>query len=181
MPNTSASAASSTGGHTVLTFAYENNEKDHWLTPPALLKALGEFYLDPCANIHQPWRTAKVQYALPEQDGLLLPWSGRVFANPPYGNQTGKWVQRMALHNNGIMLIFARTETHDFRPIWKYATALLFLYKRLKFHTPDGKLPKGGGGTAPSVLVAFGKQQVSSLASLPQKGFAGALITAWTP
>ncbi|NCW30719.1 MAG: adenine methyltransferase, partial [Alphaproteobacteria bacterium] len=29
-----------------------------WLTPPAVIKALGEFDLDPCASLDRPWDTA---------------------------------------------------------------------------------------------------------------------------
>lgn len=76
-------------------FAREDNQKDHWLTPPELLTALGGFDLDPCAYHSQPWKTAKTQYALPEHDGLLMPWEGRVWCNPPYGKETKKWIERM--------------------------------------------------------------------------------------
>lgn len=32
--------------------------KDEWLTPPAIIKALGEFDLDPCAPVgwQTPWK-----------------------------------------------------------------------------------------------------------------------------
>ncbi len=30
-----------------------------WLTPPAIIKALGEFDLDPCCPPVMPWRTAR--------------------------------------------------------------------------------------------------------------------------
>jgi len=146
-------------------FAFETPEgenlTDHWLTPPALLEAAGPFDLDPCAYQHQPWKTAATMYSLPHQNGLLLPWHGTVFCNPPYGPEVGKWAERLALHNNGLLLVFARTETHAFRPVWKYATAILFFYSRIHFHMPDGKAKSGGG--APSVLAAFGKQNIERL------------------
>jgi len=63
-------------------------QTDCWLTPPEIIEALGPFDLDPCAAPGQPWATAKHQYA-PPQDGLELPWFGRVWVNPPYGQQTG--------------------------------------------------------------------------------------------
>ena len=86
---------------------------DCWLTPPEIIKALGPFDLDPCAAPGQPWPTAKHHYALP-QDGLQLPWFGRVWLNPPYGQQTGLWLERLNQHGNGIALVFARTETAMF-------------------------------------------------------------------
>lgn len=35
-------------------------KNDEWLTPPHVLKALGEFDLDPCAPITRPWEIAKL-------------------------------------------------------------------------------------------------------------------------
>lgn len=159
--------------------AYEDNATDHWLTPPELLQSLGLFDLDPCAYAKQPWGTAKKHYALPECDGLLLPWDGRVWCNPPYGNETGKWMNRMALHRNGLMLVFARTETHKFRPAWDTGDALYFFYRRIAFRRPDGS--KSDGGTAPSVLIAFGESNVESLRILKRTRFNGALVTKWEP
>ena len=86
---------------------------DCWLTPPEIIEALGPFDLDPCAAPGQPWTTAEHQYA-PPQDGLQLPWFGRVWLNPPYGQQTGLWLDRLSRYGNGVALVFARTETAMF-------------------------------------------------------------------
>lgn len=48
---------------------------DEWLTPPELIRALGEFDLDPCAPAKRPWDTAKLHYSLPT-DGLKMKWGG---------------------------------------------------------------------------------------------------------
>lgn len=92
--------------------------KDEWLTPPEILKLLGapqSFDLDPCAPINRPWDVAKHHYTIVE-DGLLKPWFGRVFLNPPYGGPPifGPWMRRMVVHGHGTALIFARTETELF-------------------------------------------------------------------
>lgn len=58
--------------------------KDEWLTPPEIIKALGQFDLDPCAPVVRPWDTAERHYSI-KDNGLMLPWSGRVWCNPPYG------------------------------------------------------------------------------------------------
>jgi len=55
-------------------FGYEKpnvGETNDWLTPPALLKRLGTFDLDPCGCVGMPWRTATTTYFLPEHDGLV--------------------------------------------------------------------------------------------------------------
>jgi hypothetical protein len=64
----------------------------------------------------------------------------------------------MALHNNGIALVFARTETRAFfHHVWPFAGALLFLRGRLTFYTPQGfSAPMGHNSGGPSVLIAYG-------------------------
>ena len=41
-----------------------DDSKDEWLTPPHIIRALGEFDLDPCAPhiSRRPWNTAKRHY-----------------------------------------------------------------------------------------------------------------------
>jgi len=147
-------------------FAHEDNATDHWLTPPDLIELLGPFDLDPCAYHSQPWKTAAVQYALPETDGLMHPWQPGAFVwcNPPYGPEMPKWMQRMSLHRNGLMLIFARCETNAFTQVWDYANAVGFLKGRIKFCRPTGE--PGESGTAPSAVIAFGEEAVCRLARL---------------
>lgn len=135
---------------------------DEWLTPPPILKALGEFDLDPCSPVDRPWPTARTHYTI-EDDGLSQPWQGRVWLNPPYGSETGRWLARLAEHGNGIALIFARTETDMFhRWGWQAASAMLFLSGRLHFYTVKGERAAANAG-APSVLIAYGLQNVMAL------------------
>jgi hypothetical protein len=154
------------GGHQVS----RKSRTDEWLTPPAVLKALGPFCLDPCAPINRPWPTAERHYTVLD-NGLLLPWVGRVWLNPPYHTTViGRWLGRMAAHNHGIALIFARTETAAFhRFVWQCASALLFIRGRLDFHTVTGDVGRRPDGTAansgaPSVLCAYGAADAEALA-----------------
>jgi hypothetical protein len=145
---------------------------NNWLTPPALLHRFGTFDLDPCGCADMPWRTATTTYFLPEQNGLTEPWNGRVFCNPPYGPNVGDWAKRMSEHGNGIMLIFARTETSTWQQdIFPFADATLFLAGRVRFYLPTGE--QGGSGTAPSALLAYGQNNVDALRNA---GIAGAFF-----
>lgn len=135
--------------------------KEDWLTPPEIIRALGVFDLDPCSPIGRPWDTAAKHYTM-HDNGLMKPWSGRVWLNPPYGNETDKWMRRLADHGDGVALIFARTETGTFFPwVWDYADAILFLRGRVCFYTREGK--KAGPAGAPSCLIAYGKQNAATL------------------
>jgi len=94
---------------------------DEWLTPPHVLLALGApltFDLDPAASLFFPRRAARRGYTI-KDNGLALPWSGRVWLNPPYGLMCGTWLKLLADHGDGIALIFARTETTFFHAqVW---------------------------------------------------------------
>ena len=137
-------------------------ETDVWLTPPEIVKALGPFDLDPCSPLDRPWDTAKKHYTI-EDDGLAQQWAGRVWMNPPYGAQAATWLERLAVHGDGIALVFARTETKMFfNHVWPHATALLFIEGRLHFHRPDGTRAKANSG-APSVLIAYGDKAAHKL------------------
>lgn len=139
--------------------------KDEWLTPPEIIKALGEFDLDPCSpGTRRPWDTAKRHYGFTDgEDGLMLPWNGRVWLNPPYSNEAKRWLSRLAMHGDGIALIFARTETEAFfETVWGQAHGILFLKGRLHFHHVSGDRAGGNAG-APSCLVAYGVKNAHCL------------------
>jgi phage N-6-adenine-methyltransferase len=95
-----------------------------WATPPELFAALdarfGPFTLDPCAT---PDNAKCARYYTREQDGLAQPWGGRVFVNPPYGREAGRWVARAwqavayGEAELAVLLLKAATETswwHDY-------------------------------------------------------------------
>lgn len=147
--------------------------KDEWLTPPFILKALGDFDLDPCAPIKRPWDMAKQHFTVLD-DGLSNPWSGRVWCNPPYGAMAAQWLARLAAHGNGIALVFARTETAAWvEHVWAKADAVLFIAGRLHFHHVDGSRAPANSG-APSALIAYGKECAERLATC---GISGAFVS----
>ncbi len=147
-----------------------NTTKDEWLTPPEIIKSLGSFDLDPCAPINRPWPTAMNHFTILD-DGLLREWFGRVWLNPPYGKALAAWMNRMAMHANGIALTFARTDTnvfHDF--VFPVADSIFFIRQRLTFYNVDGSKGHFNGG-APSVLIAYGEENSESLKNINLKGF----------
>jgi hypothetical protein len=142
-------------------------ETTTWLTPHFVHESLGTFDLDPCAATD--WLTAQRHIILPE-DGFAAEWDGRVWLNPPYGDEVWPWLAKLAAHGTGTALIFARTETAGFvREVWEKATAVKFLHGRLYFHYPDGTRAPANSG-APSVLVAYGPNDAAQLAKSSLKG-----------
>lgn len=142
-----------------------------WLTPPSLLRLLGEFDLDPCCpDTPMPWRTAK-RMVTKSEDGLATDWNlQRVWLNPPYGNEAIPFFEKMVSHSGGgIALVFARTENKLWQDhIFPYAKAIVFLRGRLRFCRADGTL--GNTSPAPSALVTFDNRDAGLLQELTQKG-----------
>lgn len=140
-------------------------ESVEWYTPSWVFEALGlEFDLDPCHPMGEPlpWVPADFRYT-EEDNGLIQPWHGRVWLNPPYGREMWKWLLRMHQHGNGMALIFARTDTDWFHQYVAEASGVLFLNRRVQFVGRDGKPKpnKQGKVSSPgcgSMLVAWGKE-----------------------
>lgn len=119
--------------------------------------------------MNRPWDTAKQHYTLAD-DGLAQDWAGRVWLNPPYGPGMDKWLARLAGHDGGgLALIFARTETRAFfSEVWDKADALLFFRGRIKFYTAEGT--QAQAAQSPSVLIAYGQQEVAALHKVADLG-----------
>jgi len=155
-------------------FNSNTENEEQWLTPPELIKSLGEFDLDPCSPEPEirPWDTAAGHFSKSD-DGLKTPWFGRVWCNPPYGRETFKWMKKLAEHGNGIALIFARTETIGFhKEIWDKADAIFFFKGRINFYRITGERSKATANAA-SCLVVYGQ---SNIASVRDSGLKGKLV-----
>ena len=132
-----------------------SSKTDEWPTPQSLFDELNEefhFTLDPCSTDEN----AKCEkHYTKEQDGLAQSWEReRVFCNPPYGREIGKWVEKCYTEHLKpgtltVMLIPSRTDTkwfHEF--IWGKAE-IRFIKGRLKFGEASNSAP------FPSMIVIF--------------------------
>lgn len=136
---------------------------EEWYTPPAIFEALGlSFDLDPAHPVERlPWVPAAQTYCVYD-DGLSLPWHGRVWLNPPYGTIVDRWLERFVEHGHGIALVFARTDTEWFHRRALAVDAWCFLRGRLKFIDAEGE-PASDNAGAPSMLLAAGEDCVAAL------------------
>ncbi len=117
--------------------------RSDWNTPIALYKQLDKefaFNDDPCHK-DSVW------------DGLSVEWGTRVFCNPPYCRQIGRWIAKAyEEHKKGklvVLLIPSRTDTSWWHDYVMKAQEIRFLRGRLCFD--DGK----GRATFPSAVVIF--------------------------
>lgn len=132
-----------------------SSKTDQWATPQNYFDELNKefvFDLDPCAD-ESNYKCEK--FFTKEENGLLQDWGGcRVFCNPPYGKEIGKWVQKCYEEGHKentlvVMLIPARTDTKYFHDYILNRAEVRFVSGRLKF----------GGATAgapfPSMVAIF--------------------------
>ena len=142
-----------------------------WYTPAWIFDALGILFdLDPASPHDHPTAVPAANKYTVFDDGLKLPWSGRVWLNPPYSRVTGAWVRRMIEHGDGILLVFSRTDAAWCQQAMTNATAILFVAGRVQFdpgHENKQKVSRCGAGT---VLFAFGDACADALRNLGSKG-----------
>lgn len=142
-----------------------------WYTPKWIFDALAiEFDLDP-ASPHdmQSEVPAKKKFTIFD-DGLKKQWEGRVWMNPPYGKTTGDWIRRMVDHNNGIALVFSRTDASWCQEIMLASTAMLFIAGRIEFIPGIENQYKRSRCGAGTVMFALGDDCAIALKRLADKG-----------
>lgn len=132
-----------------------------WTTPPhiidKLIEIFGVFDLDPCSETsNNKVRNSKAKIGYTKQDnGLIKPWFGTVFVNPPYSREVGQWVKKCYQeYQKGnteiiIALVASRTDTKWFHDYIAGVADIYFIKGRLKFG--DGKSP----APFPSMLIVW--------------------------
>ncbi len=143
-------------GFSTLDNPNHEGQTDTWLTPLSLVESLGKFDFDPCG--YPGHNTAKNMICLPD-DGLLAEWQGRVWLNPPYGRNIGKWLNKLERYNDGIALVFARTDTKWFQNL--KPDAIFFIKGRIAFLKPDKTINTNAGHG--SMLIIYGVNNVMSV------------------
>jgi len=116
------------------------SRKNDWETPPDLFKVGCDYFgisplLDVCATAQNS--LCKYHY---DHDALNRPFDMPFWCNPPF-SELKKWIRKCYLehvkHNvSGLMLTFAKTDTHAFHDyvFSKESVSLLFIRGRVHFY-----------------------------------------------
>jgi hypothetical protein len=147
-------------------------QSQDWGTPPKYVAAIREFFggtihLDPCSNRYSIVN-ARVEYSLPEHDGLRETWDyPTIYVNPPYGSDRERqtsikhWLRKCEEANRlyqgeVIALVPVATNTgHWKKYVYGKATAICLLYDtRLRFLV-DGE-DAGKGAPMSCALLYWG-------------------------
>lgn len=109
----------------------------------AVLECFGSIDLDPCSNSKANPNVPATMHYTAKDNGLLQPWAGRVFMNPPYGAEIGQWIERLAVEfeagnvTEAIALVPARPGSLWFAELSKAAALWCFVAGRLTFVNND--------------------------------------------
>lgn len=164
---------------------------NEWYTPKEYIDAVREVMsqidLDPASCEFANRTIQATHYYTKKDNGLMHPWHGHVFLNPPYGKTTlgaasnleaftRYLIQQYQIGNvqEAILLIPVNTATSWFMPLFDFP--IFFPKTRIRFMTEHGP---SDGASFPTCLIYFGpnKQKFMEVFSRFEGRFASAIDT----
>jgi hypothetical protein len=146
---------------------FSSKTPEHY-TPPEFLEAVCAVFdgipdLDPCSDSSARPTVAARRHFTRQENGLMQPWAGRVYMNPPYGREIGKWIRKLRSEwqrgamTDAIALLPARPDTAWFEALTLDTddAVICFLRGRLRFVGQRSSAP------FPSMAVYFGRRQAA--------------------
>jgi hypothetical protein len=131
-------------------------QSDEWYTPAYIFNALNTtFDIDVAAPECRKYCCTPAKEFI-TSDSLIRIWSGFVWMNPPFGGRNGivPWLNKLAVHNNGIALTPDRTSAPWWQNAAKKSSAIMFINGKVKFVKPDGST--GDSPSTGTTLFAYG-------------------------
>ena len=118
----------------------EKIKNDECYTPQWVFDALGiRFDLDVASsNSEMIVVPADRKYTV-EDDGLALPWEGRVWMNPPFSKIT-PWINKFLEHGNGICLVPLSSNGRWVNALWDSEAVCAYLPANMKFVSRIGEV-----------------------------------------
>lgn len=127
-----------------------NSGNNEWYTPPKIIESarlvMGDIDLDPASSEIANQRVAAKKIYTLQDNGLTMPWFGRVWLNPPYARPllkhfTETFAEKYSKKefHEACVLVNNATETSWFSTLADLSSALCFLKGRVCFLTPEGK------------------------------------------
>lgn len=149
-------------------FAIDNVvDSDDWYTPAWIFDGLGlTFDLDVAAPDGGPPNVPAQSFYTVADDGLLSPWFGTVWCNPPYSDP-GAWCRKWAEHEAGCILIRSDLSTSGPFVAFSAAHAAYVPPKRLQFTSGAGKAT--GAVNFSTIMLGRGEHVVQAMLNLAAK------------
>ena len=141
-----------------------SHESTEHYTPQYILDAviacMGAIDLDPCSNSREIPNVPAARHYTAQDNGLVQPWVGRVFLNPPFGTGVERWFSKLYQERSegrtteGIVLWKSATETAAWKTLTAISCRVCFPSARIRFTSPSGD--GGPGPTFSPVLFYVG-------------------------
>lgn len=149
------------------------NSPNEWYTPTRYINAarevMGTIHLDPASCKLANTIVQAETFYTKEENGLLQPWKGNIWLNPPFGKdysishdgrgRIGRWVEKLVREyqqgnvTQAILLAPTTIEASWFQWMWEYH--ICFVNHEVRFYSPSGKRKFHLFGT---VFVYFGPE-----------------------
>tara|TARA_R100001480_G_scaffold150705_1_gene151577 strand:+ start:5 stop:514 length:510 start_codon:yes stop_codon:yes gene_type:complete len=141
-------------------------QSNEWYTPPEVFTALKvNFDLDVASPKEKiPWLPTEFWFSK-DDDGLKKDWFGFVWCNPPYGRETGLWLEKFIDYGNGIALVNSRTDTKWFHNYAIKSDVICFVKGRLAFYKPYkvNQLIQGQSASTGTLLLGCGDKAIQAI------------------
>lgn len=134
----------------------QDSGNTEYYTPVEIINAarltMGGIDFDPASSAVANQRVRATRFYTEADDGLSLPWNGRVWMNHPFGRkQNPLWIDKLVRAftagdvEQACCITFAATSERWFQPLLYFPQC--FLTPRTHYYLPDGslsrKVPKG--------------------------------------
>src|SRR5512137_2821532 len=142
-----------------------SHESTEHYSPPYILDAviacMDAIDLDPCSNSHEIPNVPASRHYTAQDNGLVQPWEGRVFLNPPFGPGVERWFSKLyheraaGRTTEAIVLWKSATETAAWKTLTAISCRVCFPSSRIRFIGPSGG--DGPGSTFSPALFYVGE------------------------
>jgi hypothetical protein len=108
----------------------------------AVIACMGAIDLDPCSNSAEIPNVPAAKHYTIKNNGLVQPWEGRVFLNPPFGPGVEVWFSKLYQERaagrttEAIVLWKSATETAAWKTLTALSCRVCFPSARIRFTGP---------------------------------------------
>jgi len=123
-----------------------SHESTEHYTPQYILDAviacMGAIDLDPCSNSREIPNVPAARHYTIQDNGLVQPWEGSVFINPPFGPGVEVWFSKLYQERlagrttEAIVLWKSATETAAWKTLTRLSCRVCFPSARIRFTGP---------------------------------------------